>query len=60
MNDDRKRQVATTKARYGEDHYKKISAKGKKLNSETAKLAVMKRWYPERFDENNKLKKEYQ
>ena len=60
MNDDRRRQVETTRARHGDDFYKRIAKKGKTWNSDTARLAILKRWHPDWFDENGKLKKEYE
>lgn len=48
-NDDRLRQVATTKEKYGEDHYKTIGSKGgqnspTKFNTDSAKKAANARW----------------
>lgn len=48
-SEDRVRQVKTTKAKHGEDHYKKIGSKGgvnspTKFNSESAKKAARIRW----------------
>lgn len=58
--DDRVRQVATTKANHGEDHYKKIGSKGgnnspTKFNSESASAAAKARWeaYRKSKEENN-------
>lgn len=64
MSDDRRRQVATTKLRHGEDFYKRLSSMGGKASATfkdkaKAKLAITKRWHPEYFDEDGKLKPEY-
>lgn len=59
MRDDRKRQVETTKKRHGNDFYKKIAQKSATFrDSEVAKRAALKRWHPERFDDNGNLKQE--
>ena len=57
MSSDRKRQVETTRARYGPEHYKSIGSKGATFkDKEVARLAIRKRWHPGDFDENGKLK----
>ena len=45
MNDDRRRQVETTKKRHGEDFYKKIGLKSARFKDpKLAKEAINKRW----------------
>lgn len=63
LRDDRKRQVETTKARHGEDHFKKIGQKGGqnnplKFNSETAKAAAERRWAKHRAEQSKEKKGE--
>lgn len=56
MLEDRKRQVETTRARYGADHYKKIGLMGAQFGDKNkARLASLKRWHPDWFDENGEL-----
>lgn len=59
MSADRKRQVETTKRRYGEDYYSTIGKAGAaKKTKEDMKLMAMKRWHPELFNDEGKLIKE--
>lgn len=56
MSEDRKRQVETTKKRYGEDHYRVLGLKASSFKDpKLARRAALKRWHPELFDENGKL-----
>lgn len=56
MTEDRKRQVATTKARHGKDWYSKIATKSAAFRDPVkAQEAAFKRWHPEWFDDNGKL-----
>lgn len=56
--DDRRRQVETTKKRYGPDYYVKI---GEMRGSSRvqAKYASWRRWHPTRFNEDNTIKQEW-
>ncbi len=45
MTDDRKRQVATTKLKYGNDYYIKLGQKSATFKDpEVARAAALKRW----------------
>ncbi len=58
--DDRARQVQTTKERHGSDFYRKLGAKSATFKDvKLAKLAALKRWHPDWFDEEGNLKEEY-
>lgn len=53
---DRKQQVQTTKLTHGNDHYEKIGAMGATFKDKgVAKLAAMKRWHPDYFDEEGNI-----
>lgn len=56
---DRKKQVDTTRARYGLNHYETIGARASTFskNPQLARLAAWKRWHPDFWDaEGNLLK----
>lgn len=59
MSEDRRRQVETTKLRHGNDYYAKISdkspSKSRFKDSNLARLAALKRFHPDWFDEEGKL-----
>lgn len=62
-NDDRERQVATTKATYGDDHYSIIGSKGgknspTKYTSDSGKRAAEIRWTKYRQDKLNEKERE--
>jgi hypothetical protein len=54
--DDRKRQVATMRQRYGDNHYSTIAKmSGSKKTKEDMRLMARKRWHPEDFDSDGNL-----
>lgn len=58
--EDRIRQVETTRERHGDDFYRKLGEKSATFkDKKIAKLAALKRWHPEWFDEEGNLKEEH-
>ena len=56
MEDSRRRQVATSKLRYGNQHYETLGRiSGNNRTKEEMRLMVLKRWHPDWFDENGKF-----
>lgn len=56
--DDRKRQVETTKSRYGPDYYIKIGQMRGSTRIQ-AKYASWRRWHKDRFNTDGTIKQEY-
>lgn len=58
IREDRKRQVETTRLRYGASHYSDIAKKAKK-DPKQQQLKAYRRWHPEWFNEEGELKDEH-
>lgn len=60
MATDRMRQVATTKSRYGDNHYEVVGSLSATFKDQAiARKAIWKRWHPDHFDAQGNIKPEF-